>query len=368
MEQQAALLKQTIAEACKGLVDRESLVDLIVLAAVAREHLLIIGPPGTGKSAAVRQVSKTLGGRYFEYLLGRFTEPSEIFGPVDLTKLQQGIVETATEGMLPEADIAFLDEVFLGSTAILNTLLGVLNERQFRRGHSLVNCPLRLCVGASNHLPDDESLAAFADRFLIHTFIEPVADSALESLLERGWSGAHQEINKSAGLQLLDDLSSAARDVDLSQVQPALAHCIRLLRKGNIELSDRRIVKSQNLIAAAAVLAGRSTATKADIWPLIFVVPTEQEQQDARDLLREELENTENNALNAAAEQASLGPLVRAQRLTEQAKELLATEASQSEIEALGREIDASFPVRAMPEALQEVRNQLIAKLGEVGA
>src|SRR5499427_1718316 len=163
----AGSLRQAIADASNGLVERETLVELIILAAVAQEHLLVIGPPGTAKSVAVHRVAETIGGRYFEYLLGRFTEPNEIFGPVDLRKLREGTVETDVSGMLPEAEIAFLDEIFQGSSAILNTLLGILNERVFRRGHTQLKCPLRICVGASNGLPTDESLAAFADRFLV---------------------------------------------------------------------------------------------------------------------------------------------------------------------------------------------------------
>ena len=162
----ARRVRAAIHQASAGLVERDVLAELIALSAVAGEHLLVIGPPGTGKSEVVRRVTRAVGGRYFEYLLGRFTEPSEIFGPVDLRKLKDGVVETETRNMLPEAEIAFLDEVFLGSTAILNTLLAVLNERVFRRGHTVHACPLRVCVGASNALPEDETLAAFADRFL----------------------------------------------------------------------------------------------------------------------------------------------------------------------------------------------------------
>src|SRR5215471_13442953 len=167
-------LRDAISHAARGLVERESLVEMIALSAVAGEHMLVIGPPGTAKSEAVRRVAHATGGRYFEYLLGRFTEPSEIFGPVDLKKLKEGVVETETRGMLPEAEIAFLDEIFQGSTAILNTLLGVLNERRFLRGHTQLNCPLRVCVGASNALPDDESLAAFADRFMVRIFLDSI--------------------------------------------------------------------------------------------------------------------------------------------------------------------------------------------------
>src|SRR5262245_2223877 len=179
-------LRGALSRAAKGLVERETLLELVALSAVAGEHVLVIGPPGTAKSEAVRRVARVTGGRYFEYLLGRFTEPSEIFGPIDLRRLKEGVVETETSGMLPEAEFAFLDEVFKGSTAILNTLLGLLNERVFRRGHSTVACPLRVCVGASNALPDDESLAAFADRFLVRVFVDPIPDPRIEELLEGG--------------------------------------------------------------------------------------------------------------------------------------------------------------------------------------
>src|SRR6476660_4359556 len=170
LQSAASSLQRALAVASQSLVEREAVVQLVGLCAVAGEHLLVIGPPGTAKSEAVRRVARALGGQVFEYLLGRFTEPSEIFGPIDLRRLKEGVVETETAGMLPEAQFAFLDEVFRASTAILNTLLGILNERVFRRGHSVIQCPLRVCVGASNVLPEDDSLAAFADRFLVRIF------------------------------------------------------------------------------------------------------------------------------------------------------------------------------------------------------
>src|SRR5262245_57557594 len=125
---ESASLRAAISDAARGLVERETLVELIARSAVAREHMLVLGPPGTAKYEPVRRIALACSGRYFGYLLVRFTEPSEIFGPIDLRKLKDGVVETETSGMLPEAEIAFLDEVFLGSTAILNTLLGILNE------------------------------------------------------------------------------------------------------------------------------------------------------------------------------------------------------------------------------------------------
>lgn len=364
----AGTVRRAIDASGAGLVERESLVEAIALAAVAGEHLLVVGPPGTAKSEAVRRVARALGGRYFEYLIGRFTEPSEIFGPIDLRKLREGVVETETRGMLPEAEIAFLDEIFLGSTAILNTLLGILNERVFRRGHTVHPCPLRLCVGASNALPEDESLAAFADRFLVRVFVEPIADPRIEELLEAGWaSGGHS--GSLATLADLDCLAAAAKAADLSAVRPLLAHAIRQLRGAGVQLTDRRAVKVQRLMAAAAVLDGRARPGEADLWPLICAIPTREEQTVARECLRDLLAASRNASLPAAAEAASAGPAARAHRLLAAAEELLAYPPAEGDpglpgwrlkLEGIGREIDAGFAPEQLPEALRAVREQLV--------
>ena len=260
-------VRTALAAAREGLVARDVLVELVLLAAVAEQHLLIIGPPGTAKSLAARRAAQVFQARYFEYLLGRFTEPSEIFGPVDLRKLREGVVETEVAGMLPDADIAFLDEVFLGSSAILNTLLGLLNERTFRRGKSQLKVPLRVCVGASNALPTDESLAAFADRFLLRVFVEPLPDTLLEDLLD----SRPRPLAALASIDDLDELARAAQAVDLSHVRPHYAQCVRLLRQAGVELTDRRLVHVQRLISAAAALAGRTMAEPEDrrAWPIV---------------------------------------------------------------------------------------------------
>jgi len=364
----AGSLRQAIADAAKGLVERETLVELIVLAAVAREHLLVIGPPGTAKSAAVHRVAETIGGRYFEYLLGRFTEPNEIFGPVDLRKLKEGVVETQVSGMLPEAEIAFLDEIFQGSTAILNTLLGILNEREFRRGHTRIHCPLRVCVGASNALPEDESLAAFADRFLVRIFVEPIADPMLEQLLEGGWKLGQKPTQRQATMGDIDKLALAARQMDMAPLHGALSHALRILRTAGVALSDRRTVKAQFLIAAAALLDGRKDPQESDLWPLIFVVPTPEQQDIAREALRDLLQSTANKTLPSAAEEASAGPQVRAMRLARAGNEALQAEpaaepekhAWRLKLEGIVREIDASLAPEQMDHELSAVRSAIL--------
>lgn len=366
-QQAAARVRDAVHSATTGLIEREQLAELIVLAAVAGEHLLILGPPGTAKSAVVRRVAAALGGRYFEYLLGRFTEPSELFGPVDLRRLREGVVETDVSGMLPEAEVAFLDEVFLGSTAILNSLLGVLNERRFRRGHTQIDCPLRVCVGAANALPDDEALAAFADRFLLHLFVEPVPDHQLEALLEGGWQAERAPLAQRTELADIDELSRRVPLVDLGLARGLLADAIRSLRGAGLSLSDRRIVKVQRLIAAAAVLAGREVASEADLWPLFYVMPTREAQAAAQDVLRASLSAAANPSLRAAVEHAALQPVSRVARLTEAARACLLSEAGApgavTIAEALLREIDANFDARSLPPELAAERARLVERV-----
>ncbi|MEV6103192.1 AAA family ATPase [Streptomyces sp. NPDC051940] len=373
----ARAVREAITAARYGLVDRETVTETVVLCAVAREHLLVVGAPGTAKSEAVRRVARHFGGRLFEYLLGRFTEPNEIFGPVDLRRLREGVVEVETAGMLPEADVAFLDEVFLGSSAILNTLLGLLNERTYRRGSTELAVPLRVCVAASNTLPDDPALAAFADRFLARVFVEPVADARLEELLETGWSangfqpkGADrpQAVGGAGLLPALDRLADAARGCDLDGVRLQLATAVRRLRGAGVQLTDRRAVRSQRLIAAAAVLDGRTAATDADLWVLPLIAPTADAQALARDTLADLLGEARNASLLHTAEELSRGPGARAARLAATGAELLADlglppydRDARLRVEATLREVDASFAADALPEGLRSVRDRLAA-------
>ena len=226
--------------------------------------------------------------------------------------------------MLPEAEIAFLDEVFQGSTAILNTLLGILNERTFIRGHTRMRVSAAPLPRRDERAAGGPSLAAFADRFLARVFVEPVSDAMLEDLLASGWDvtrGSGGPADRVAGD--LDELSRRASAVDMTAVVPQLAETVRRLRVGGVVLSDRRVVRAQKLIAAAAALNGRDRAEAADLWPLIYTVPTAEQQATARDLLASVLETTDNVVLHAAAEDAARGPLIRARRLAAAADDLL---------------------------------------------
>lgn len=366
-------IRAAIAHAQEGLVDRESIAEAVVLCAVAGEHLLVVGPPGTAKSEAVRRIAELLGGRYFEYLLGRFTEPNELFGPIDLRRLRDGVVEVETAGMLPEAEVAFLDEVFMGSTAILNTLLGMLNEGVFRRGRTALPVALRVCVGATNALPDDPSLAAFADRFLGRVFVGSVTDARLEELLEVGWNARRPLPSDEPPLAALDRLTVAARSCDLRGVQADIAQAVRRMRSAGIELSDRRAVRSQRLVSAAAALDGRMTAGPSDLWVLPMIAPTADDQATAQDALADLIADGASASLVHAAELFARGRRARAARLTAGGQTLLdALESPPGEderlrIEAALREIDAGFESSEMPEQLGLVRAHLAQALEPAG-
>ena len=373
-----ARVSTVIDEASRNMVDRRILFELLILSLIAKEHVLFIGPPGTGKSAAVKAAADRVSGSYFEYLIGRFTEPGEIFGPLDLNALKQGEVRPVTRNMLPEANICFLDEIFLGSTAILNTLLGVLNERRYRRGVYETDVPLWTCVAASNTLPDEPMLQAFADRFLLTCFVDPVRQENLETLLGLGWQQAQSELaggNAAQAVRLtledLGTLSRASAQVDLSAVQESYAHVLRKLRVGGVALSDRRLIKGQKLIAVAALLAGRRQATPADLWPIVYLVQDRDLQVQVKDLLASELTASENPMLTESVRQSSYGPEAQAAEIVAYGQTLLTErpalvtdptfEIWQVKLESLLTRIDAGFDSDAMPEVLAVLKTGLLA-------
>ena len=152
-------------------------VRLLLLAAMAGEHILLIGPPGTAKSEVGRRLSKLISGSYFERLLTRFSVPEELFGPLSMRALEDDKYVRQTRGYLPEAEVAFIDEIFKANSAILNTLLTLVNERLFDNGSTRVRVPLLTTVAASNELPESEELDALYDRFLVRRQVSQVSAS-----------------------------------------------------------------------------------------------------------------------------------------------------------------------------------------------
>lgn len=274
-------------------VGKEEIIDLMGVALAGGENLFLHGPPGTAKSALVHELARRLEGRAFDYLLTRFTEPSELFGPFDIRRLREGDLITNTEGMLPEADFIFLDELLNANSAILNSLLLVLNERVFRRGRETRKLPALMVIGASNHLPEEEALKALFDRFLLRVHCGYVPEASLAAVIEAGWEleKTRRAPPASSGITAADirHLQETLPQVDLSVVRPAYLALVGRLRAAGIEVSDRRAVKLQRVIAASALMCGRLSARVSDLWVLRFIWDREEQRELLAAMVQEAL-------------------------------------------------------------------------------
>ncbi len=272
-------LNQVLAFIKSSFVGKNEIIDLLGISLIARENAFLLGPPGTAKSAIIRMLSDCIeDGRNFEYLLTRFTEPNEIFGPFDIRKLKEGELLTNTDGMMPEASMVFLDEIFNANSAILNSLLMALNERIFRRGKETRKLPALMFVGASNVLPEDEALNALLDRFLIRIKCDYVDTDLLEEVLLAGWN-LDNKISSRPTIKPQDiiQLQQECRKVDLSPIRKTFVDLVHNLRNTGIKVSDRRAVKIQNLLAASALICNRTEAVLSDLWVLKYVWDTEEQ-------------------------------------------------------------------------------------------
>ena len=260
-------------------VGKDDIVDLMGICLVARENIFLLGPPGTAKSALIKELSKMLNGKTFEYLLTRFTEPNELFGPFDIRRLREGELVTNTDGMLPEANLIFLDELINANSAILNSLLMVHNEKEFRRGRENKALPVVMIAGASNHLPEDEALQALFDRFLLRVRCGYVDPALLNNVLDAGWK-LEQKQSTELGAISADEIftiQSMLQMVDLTDIRSSYINLVEMLRNAGIQISDRRAVKLQRVIAASALLCNRTKAAVSDMWVMRYIWDTEEQ-------------------------------------------------------------------------------------------
>jgi MoxR-like ATPase len=288
---------------------KEEIIRLMLVAAIAGEHMVLIGPPGTAKSAVIRAFAKLVDARYFEYLLTRFSEPNELFGPVDIQGFRSGQYRRVTAGMLPEAEIVFLDEAFKANSAILNSLLTLLNERRFNNGATTVRVPLISLFAASNEVPSQDNLDAIFDRFLLRVHSDNLDSYHFHDLMTMGLALERSAMREEAtapaaiaGVPPVPTLGGTLRlsAADLHSSRRSLLERVEIpdeflstykglcfqLRGEGISLSDRRIVRLLKLFAASAFLDGRTRVHNGDF----FILRHTWNNVDQREILNDVIE------------------------------------------------------------------------------
>ena len=296
-------------------VNKQELIDLMLVAAVAQEPLLLVGPPGTAKSDLVLKFKDALGlgeDDYFEYMLTRFTEPSEIIGPIDISQLREGRYIRREQGKLPTARLGFLDEIFKSNSAILNILLTIINERKFYQDGVPQPVRLRVLFAATNEVPEQAELAALKDRFCLKAESRSVQEHHFTELIDAGIQGeVYKGLNQkpwAEGHCSLDDVLKANRYLthlfarkhrggkneeqnDRQVFFPAevfeeFQRLIKVLvREDRIFVSDRKLVKLYKLFRVRSWLLTGGTVTRDDLHLLAYLGETHQEIE----LLREKV-------------------------------------------------------------------------------
>ena len=320
--------KLLLREMNRSIYEKETEISLSLLAALAGESIILLGPPGVAKSMVARQLKNAFRDAHsFEYLMSRFSTPDEIFGPVSIQKLKTSdTYERAVDGYLPTADVVFLDEIWKAGPAIQNTLLTVINEKIFRNGNREMHLPLKLLVAASNELPaKGEGLEALWDRFVIRIESRPIkmeknframlleVKSSLEVKSEerrvkKQSSTAEGKVNSTdlfedtiSDEQIGADVSiSPAEYAEWSQaigkigVKEEVLDAISRIRKAlravnvdeaaerrNIYVSDRRWKNIVRLLRTSAFMQDREEVDICDLLPIYHCLWQEPEERDA---------------------------------------------------------------------------------------
>ena len=323
--------KLLLQEMNRGIYEKNTEISLSLLAALAGESVILLGPPGVAKSMVARQLKTAFrDARSFEYLMSRFSTPDEIFGPVSIQKLKTSdTYERAVEGYLPTADVVFLDEIWKAGPAIQNTLLTVINEKIFRNGNREMHLPLKLLVAASNELPaKGEGLEALWDRFVIRIESRPIkleknframlleshADfSGSTGVLGHADFADNADFSGSKGKSGSTDFSDSTDFTDFSDlkitaeeyaewaekickigVKEEVLDAISAIRKSlravnvdeaaerrNIYVSDRRWKNIVRLLRTSAFMQDREEVDICDLLPIYHCLWQEPEERDA---------------------------------------------------------------------------------------
>ena len=268
-----------IKDLSKDLYEREETIAITVLSAIAGQSIFLYGPPGTAKSLIARRTACAFkDSNYFEYLMQRFSTPEDVFGPVSISELKKDNYIRKTDHYLPTADIAFLDEIWKSSPAILNTLLTIINERKFKNGNEVENVPLKALIAASNEFPQENTgLDALYDRFIMRLKVVPLEDREnFEKMISKGIvDDIVTSSNFFSNEEWLRVIQKSENVTVSKEVLEIINHIKILIEDSNKEskkdanakeiyVSDRKWQKSVQILKVAAYLNGRSSVTPVD--------------------------------------------------------------------------------------------------------
>ncbi len=283
-----------------GLYEKEEAIRLALLSAVAGESIFFLGPPGTAKSMISSRIHHAFkdGTKYFEYLMNEFSTPDEIFGSVKLKGLDEGIYEKNTSGYLPEANVAFLDEIWKSGPAILNTLLTIINEKKFRNGNTINKVPLQILLSASNELPKEKAgLEALYDRFIIRTMVNPVSidnEEAFFNLCEKSGKELVVPENMKNSLLSIEEVNGWTEKIEKVVLNEKIKNVIMEIKrelevknqeknrdeKEKFYVSDRRWKKIIHLLKTSAFLCNRKEVDLMDMQLVTYCIWSTPKQRE----------------------------------------------------------------------------------------
>ena len=353
-------------ELAASLIERDEVIRASMVALLSRQHLVVLGPPGTGKSALVTSLAERIGPqngaglRSFAYLMTRFTTPEELFGPVSVSGLKRDEYRRITAGKLVEAELVFLDEIFKAGSAILNALLKIANERIFHNGDQEMQVPLISLFGASNEMPQGNELEALWDRFLLRFRVGYVTDNGFAKFIRAASAklGANHNghsLNGGQPLTLLQSELAALQEVAAQAAIPnAAIDLIEQLRRDlvgkGIIISDRRWGQALGVLQAHALAEGRDTVTEDDLVFLKHVLWQSPEQQAEIGKALARIGNPLNSKAVDYEDQAA----------SVHRECMYAQQAAQSEEQKMQSAIEANTKLKQIGVKLQELREQAV--------
>jgi MoxR-like ATPase len=278
----------------KGVYEKQEVIALTLLTAVAGESIFLLGAPGVAKSLIARRLKFGFkDGTSFEYLMNRFSTPDEIFGPVSISQLKDhDKYERIIKNYLPSATVVFLDEIWKAGPSIQNALLTVLNEKVYRNGDQEIKVPMKALISASNELPmKGEGLEALWDRFLVRYVVDGITDKDnFNEMISKSLNS--YDDNVSAALKLTDDqYNKISAEIDKVEIPENVFNVIHIIRnyldqhnkkdekqENQIYISDRRWRKIVRLLRTSAFLNDRKAVDLMDCFLIAHCIWNEQTQ------------------------------------------------------------------------------------------